>query len=108
MIFSSRAKFSIALNCTCTARPILPYDFTPFDRANQELENSFLDESVAKLWPAAWKVFMISFFLYANIIINYIRDNRFENNAKFLPHFAGPARIHFLLITAYVIACMIY
>ena len=46
--------------CTCTARPVLPSEFTPFDRANhnQELQNAFLDESLAqkepKLWP--WKV----------------------------------------------------
>ena len=44
--------------CTCTARPVLPSDFIPFDRANQDLQNAFLDESLAqkeaKLWP--WKV----------------------------------------------------
>ena len=34
--------------CTCTARPVLPSDFTPFDRANQELQNAFLDESLAQ------------------------------------------------------------
>ena len=46
--------------CTCTARPVLPSEFTPFDRANQELQKAFLDESLGlaqkepKLWP--WKV----------------------------------------------------
>ena len=72
--------------CTCTARPVLPSEFTPFDRANQELQNAFLDESLAqkepKLWP--WKVgtlFTIFVFCMPNISI---RDNRFENNAKFV------------------------
>ena len=31
-----------------TARPVLPSDFIPFDRANQELQNAFLDESLAQ------------------------------------------------------------
>ena len=34
--------------CTCTARPALPSDFIPFDRANQELNNASLDESLAQ------------------------------------------------------------
>ena len=37
--------------CTCTARPVLPSDFTLFDRANQELQNAFLDESLAQKEP---------------------------------------------------------
>ena len=44
--------------CTCTARRALPTDFIAFDRANQDLKDAFLDESLAqkepKLWP--WKV----------------------------------------------------
>ena len=40
--------------CTCTARPVLPSDFTPFDRANQELQNAFLDESLAQKEPKLW------------------------------------------------------
>ena len=50
-LFSSRgarAKFSIALQIQCTARPALLSDFIPFDRANQELNNAFLDESLAQ------------------------------------------------------------
>ena len=34
--------------CTCTARPARSSDFIPFDRANQELNNAFLDESLAQ------------------------------------------------------------
>ena len=51
---------SFQSTCTCTVRPALPSDFIPFDRANQlqELNNAFLDESLAqkeaKLW--SWKV----------------------------------------------------
>ena len=37
--------------CTCTARPVLPSEFSPFDRANQELQNVFLDESLAQKEP---------------------------------------------------------
>ena len=34
--------------CTCIARPALPSDFIPLDRANQELNNAFLDESLKR------------------------------------------------------------
>ena len=41
--------------CTCTARRVLPSDFTPFrhstELANQELQNAFLDESLAEKEP---------------------------------------------------------
>ena len=37
--------------CTCTARPALPSDFIPVDRANQDLNNAFLDESLAQKEP---------------------------------------------------------
>ena len=36
------------------ARRVLPSDFTPFDRANQELQNAFLDESLAQKVPKLW------------------------------------------------------
>ena len=35
-------------NILRTARPVSPSDFIPFDRANQELQNAFLDESLAQ------------------------------------------------------------
>ena len=47
--------------CTCTARPVLPSDFTLFDRANQELQNAFLDESLAQKEPKLWSVKMLRF-----------------------------------------------
>ena len=34
--------------CTCTARRALPTDFIAFDRANQDLQDAFLDESLAQ------------------------------------------------------------
>ena len=34
--------------CTCAARRTLPTDFIAFDRANQDLQNAFLDESLAE------------------------------------------------------------
>ena len=40
--------------CTCTARPVLPSDFIPFDRADQELQNAFLDESLAQKEAKIW------------------------------------------------------
>ena len=53
LLFSSRAVHvqSFQSPCTCTARRVLSSDFTPFDRANQELQNSFLDESLAQKEP---------------------------------------------------------
>ena len=39
--------------CTCTAQRVLPSDFTPFDRANQELQGAFLDESLAQKFPTS-------------------------------------------------------
>ena len=49
-IFFRRAVHvqSLQSPCTGTARPALPSDFIPFDRANQELQNAFLDESLAQ------------------------------------------------------------
>ena len=48
--------------CTCTARPVLLLDFIPFDRANQELQNAFLDESLAQKEAKIW-AFKVSKFL---------------------------------------------
>ena len=36
------------LPCTCTSRRALPPDFIPVNRANQDLQNAFLDESLAQ------------------------------------------------------------
>ena len=48
--------------CTCTARRALPTDSIAFDRANQDLQNAFLDESLAqkeaKIWPLKVLVFL--------------------------------------------------
>ena len=58
----------------------------PFDRTNQELKNAFLDESLVSsskgtkvMAVESWHTFHDFEFLYA-----HIRDNRFENNAKFV------------------------
>ena len=62
--------------CTCTARPALPSDFIPFDRANQELQNAFLDESLAqkeaKIWPFKLKVLT---FLYFSHQLSHIQQS---------------------------------
>ena len=47
--------------CTCTARPALPSDFIPLDRPNQELNNAFLDESLAQKEPKLWSFKVLTF-----------------------------------------------
>ena len=63
--------------CTCTARRALPVNFIPFDRANQDLQNVFLDESLAqketKLWSfkvARLLLIIISFALYIGLFFD--------------------------------------
>ena len=51
--------------CTCTARRALPSDFIPFDRANQELQNAFLDESLAQKEAKIWPLKVVTFLCFA-------------------------------------------
>ena len=51
--------------CTCTARQALPSDFISFDRANQELQNAFLDESLAQKEAKIWPLKVVSFLCFS-------------------------------------------
>ena len=51
--------------CTCTARPALPSDFIPLDRANQELQNAFLDESLAQKEAKIWPLKVLTFWHFS-------------------------------------------
>ena len=48
--------------CTCTARRALHSDFIPFDRANQDLHNAFLDESLTQMEAKIRPFKVLTFF----------------------------------------------
>ena len=93
--YSSKILFRRAVHvqsfqspCTCTARRVLPSDFTPLDRANQELQNAFLDESLAQKEPKLWSFKVLRFFHICAPIIPYMGIQK-AKIVKSVPTFHG-------------------
>ena len=68
--------------CTCTARRALPADFIPFHRANQDLQNAFLDESLAQKEAKIWPLKVLTFFAWFSHQLSLIWAYKKLQNTK--------------------------
>ena len=68
--------------CTCTARRALYTNFIAFDRANQDLQHAFLDESLAQKEAKIWPLKVLMFLRIRAPIIPYMGIQKAEIRKK--------------------------